>query len=1137
MAPCPTPRALEAYAREPDPGGEVGAHIAGCEACRAAVSEILAVNQFLTSIRPALEAVRTTVPGGPALAADAPVAPDLISGYEIQGEIHRGGQGVIYRAVHIQTRRTVAIKMLLAGALASERQRERFEREARIAAGLRHPNIVTVYDSGYIPDGRYGLAMEFIEGVPLDKWSRALDSGRSKEARRAALRRRLEMMVKVCDAVLYAHQHAIIHRDLKPANILVDSSDEPHILDFGIARSTGPEEHTRLTYTGEFAGTLAYASPEQVSGDPLRGDTRTDIYSLGVIMYEVVSGRMPYPVNGPMTEVMRNIESFEPPPPSRLTRAPDGPWVDGEVSTIILKALAKDPARRYSTAAGLRNDIVRYLAGEAIEARRDSTWYIIRKTAARHRVGFAIAAVAFLLLATFAVVMSWQAYRLTIRETELEAALSVGDIERAKHLAESGYISDAQDVIWPKLIAAGTQGIDGGDAGFTGSPEAVQAYWALWFIYSRSPCISRTTTDGCPVEVLYFDGDGRRLSAITRRGTHQTWSFPSLEPLESQVLFQSKDNGVREMALRSDLGAAAVLGDGQARVFDLQTGDVIAQRDDADGLLATGAFSGDGTLLATIGRDNRLRVWDARSLECVRTIADEVPCWIPGQMECVPTFSPDGRLIAAAKSDGSVGLWDPESGGLTRTLQPPTSLSPYIKIGMRPARIAFSPAGGTIAAAISMHIVEWPDRGEAAPRDMVVGGFSIRSLQALGTDGALLVFASADTLGFMDYSRLSRSTTFAQYRSTPITSAASPDGRWLAAGFADGSVRIFEMETDAHVRTLNAGTGFGTVAALSHDGRLVAFAAGPGGEAGQDILLIDLATGATVRALHGHRAQVVGLDFAPDDASLFVSEERDCTVQWDVARGVPLRMFTSGSEAKAASNFGVAEPAEPADRGGRVMSVINGVRLSPDGRLLARGGADGAVGLWDAVSGAWLGRLTHNQSAVLTVAFGPDGRSLGSLSEDGVCVIWDMERREVRRTIPTGVPQGRLLLLSSDGGTIFTAGPGGAIRTWDGRTGQRVRDMELGAQAGAGTVIHPGGIIMATAGADRKIRLWDTRIGHSLIALRRHESTVVSLQLTPDGHTLISSDLSGTLLAWDLTHYNENIRRELALRVPQDAGP
>ncbi len=460
---CLTAEALEALAKGSDPDGGAQRHVDACAACRATLDEIREINRYLARFAPGGD------PGAPP--PDAPseqaLPPDLVPGYEILGEIHRGGQGVVYQALQRETRRTVAIKMLLAGSRASPRQRERFERELQLAAALRHPNIVTVYDGGYVAGGRYAFAMELIEGLRLDEWSRSLDQLPGRDARRRALRERLCLMMKVCDAVLCAHQHAVVHRDLKPANILVDAAGEPHILDFGIARSIAPADRTRLTLTGEFAGTLAYASPEQVSGDPDRVGTPTDIYSLGVLMYQVVSGRMPYSVDGPISQAVRNIESAEPAPLLGRTATADGPFVDGEVSTIILKAMAKDPARRYQTVAGLRNDIARYLGGEPIEARGDSTWYILRKSALRHRLALATLALVFLLVAGFGAAMAWQAHRIGVERdaaaAESDRARSVTDFVVSSLVSQDPHQGGTQDMSVAGAMMQTLEGLRSGD--------------------------------------------------------------------------------------------------------------------------------------------------------------------------------------------------------------------------------------------------------------------------------------------------------------------------------------------------------------------------------------------------------------------------------------------------------------------------------------------------------------------------------------------------------------------------------------------------------------------------------------------------------------------------------------------------
>ena len=327
-----------------------------------------------------------------------------IPGYDDLNELHRGGQGIVYIGVQRSTRRRVAIKVLLDGAFASRSARRRFEREIDLVAGLQHPHIVRVYDSGVTTDDRLYLVMEFIEGTPLDEHLRLTRDGQPSVVASDGLQKKIELFADIADAVNFAHQRGVIHRDLKPGNIRVDAQGQPHVLDFGLAKTSGDGagESQHASVTGQFVGSLPWASPEQAEGKLDTLDVRTDVYSLGVMLYQMLTGRFPYPVTGAMRDVLDHILTDEPVRPGTVAAT-----LDADLDTIALKCLAKDPARRYQSAGELARDLRRHLAGEPIEARRDSTWYVLRKAVKRHRTTAALAAATALLSLGFGIVMAY----------------------------------------------------------------------------------------------------------------------------------------------------------------------------------------------------------------------------------------------------------------------------------------------------------------------------------------------------------------------------------------------------------------------------------------------------------------------------------------------------------------------------------------------------------------------------------------------------------------------------------------------------------------------------------------------------------------------------------------------------------
>ncbi|MHC4674928.1 MAG: serine/threonine-protein kinase [Planctomycetota bacterium] len=314
-----------------------------------------------------------------------------IEGYELLEHLPAGGQAVVYKAYQKATKRIVAVKVLLQELHASERAQFRFEREVDLAASLRHPNIVTIYDSG-IAHGQYYYAMEYIEGKSLDDFVKV---------RKLSTRPIMELFNKICQAVAYAHQRGVMHRDLKPSNILVDDDGAPHILDFGLAKLDDTSEKVSAeavmtSIPGKIIGTLAFMSPEQASAQPDAVDMRTDVYSIGVILYRVLTDSFPYDITGSTLNILRNIQEAEPTRPSAVVKN-----LNSETEAIVLKALAKEPQFRYQSAAELGADFANWLQGLPISAKADSSIYILQKLFVRHRYATAVAGLVLLIILGF----------------------------------------------------------------------------------------------------------------------------------------------------------------------------------------------------------------------------------------------------------------------------------------------------------------------------------------------------------------------------------------------------------------------------------------------------------------------------------------------------------------------------------------------------------------------------------------------------------------------------------------------------------------------------------------------------------------------------------------------------------------
>lgn len=432
---CLTPLEIESLACDTAVDPSARDHADGCPACRAAVDEARLNQRFLRELLAKVTPTepvegRPAPPIDPASLRDGGADGTVLDDYQLLHEIHRGAQGVVYRALHVGTQRMAAVKVMHVG---STRRRMRMQREASLAAALAHPGIVTLHSCGALSDGRYAIAMELVDGVTLDEWAQR---ARSEVADpRAYCRRAARLVSLACDAVQHAHTRGIIHRDLKPSNILVGADDRPHVLDFGIARRAADDQDAadRVTMTGEIACTLAYAAPEQVRGNASHVDTRSDVYALGVVLYELIAGRTPYDTG---TSVAQAVEEIVGAPPAPLRGS--SPGVDADLETIVLKALAKEPERRYQSAAALRDDLDAWLDGNAIDARRDSRLYVLRKTIWRHRGPLLVAAAVALAVVggSIAAIVASARSSAARERAQLEEARAIDEARRWEAVAE-----------------------------------------------------------------------------------------------------------------------------------------------------------------------------------------------------------------------------------------------------------------------------------------------------------------------------------------------------------------------------------------------------------------------------------------------------------------------------------------------------------------------------------------------------------------------------------------------------------------------------------------------------------------------------------------------------------------------------
>jgi WD40 repeat protein len=991
------------------------------------------------------------------LAAWETSLPERVAGYRILSRIGEGGMGVVFLAEQEKPRRRVALKCIRTP-FASSEFLKRFEREAEILGWLNHPGIAQVFEAGTaVENGRpfpY-IAMELVDGKPLTEHAAAA---------RLDLPARLELLAEVCDAVHHAHEKGVIHRDLKPRNILVTPEGRPKVLDFGVARAVEPEagEGTWHTLSGELIGTLPTMSPEQLSRDPSQVDTRSDVYALGVVAFELLAGRLPHDVTGlPMDEVVLAITREPAPRLGSIRRE-----LSGDVETIVAKALEKEKSRRYASVDELAQDLRRVLRQEPIAARPPSFLYHLGKFALRNKtlVGATALAIAALLAGTIVSLGQAARARAAERSSEARAVLARRQSYRASIAAALAaleaheprearrYLEEAPEEErrweWKHLAAL----LDGGiglvpaeegtlAAAFASDPDAVLTLSREGEIARRDRDLDRVlerrslgvgpllfadfTADGRTVAALYGPEGGRAATWDTRTGK-RTSNVIDLDP--SWRLALSED------------GTRLLVHDrrkphGTLRVLALPGGEEVA----AARLVVSAAPLESGRIVYGDSYSNNY-VQDASRARV------PLPTGSFRLTTSIASLERSGTILLGL-SDGKILEMDPVSRAPLRALAGhDASVS----------SIATVPGGDRLASASEDGTLRLWRQGEEGPLSTLCGsaGSPLRSVALAPDARRALAIADDDTVRLWDLERLEGALRLALHTSYVYDVEFSPDGARFASCSWDGTLRTWDAASGEPLAVLEA------------------------------------------------RHPLLDLAWSPDGAFLAAGCKFSGVHRWNAATGEPLPELRIPVE-----------------------MWVSAVAFSPDGRWIAAGlrvfshdYRDGVV--FDAGTGEVAAEIEEGHTEFdVDVAFSPEGRLF--LSSSRGLVAFDLDWKEERRAPPSSPPSS--LAVRRDDGLLATGHRDSRIRLWDARTLECLRVLEGHTGDVYGLAFSPDGTRLASGADDGTLRLWDVETGEPLAKLEGHDDYVHAVACSPDGAQIVTASGDGTLRIWDTVP--ERLRR------------